>query len=154
MDAISELTKISFSSLFLSAFLVLTGAKAVLSLLEWFVEKLGLETGEMKRRRLDRARFEDIQRELGDSVKKIQDLTRAQREILADRINEKYKCYISLHGIPEDEVEEFTDLHTAYKGLGGNHSGDAKYEYCRDHLPVIPVETKLKPVTADRKESV
>ena len=61
----------------------------------------------------------------------------------ADKINEKYKCYISIKGIPEDEVDEFTNLHTAYKGVGGNHSGDAKYEYCMNHLEVIPVKTKL-----------
>ncbi|MCI8356689.1 MAG: hypothetical protein HFI51_00870 [Lachnospiraceae bacterium] len=67
----------------------------------------------------------------------------AQREILADKINDKYKFYISINGIPEDEVDEFTNLHQAYKGVGGNHSGDAKYEYCMNHLPVIPVETKL-----------
>lgn len=34
-------------------------------------------------------------------------------------------------------------LHDAYKGVGGNHSGDAKFEYCINHLPVIPIETKL-----------
>lgn len=67
----------------------------------------------------------------------------AQREVLADKINEKYKYYISIKGIPEDEVDEFTNLHTAYKGVGGNHSGDAKYEYCINHLQVIPVKTKL-----------
>ena len=70
-------------------------------------------------------------------------LMAAQRESLADRINQKYKYYISVKGIPEDEVEEFTNLHLAYKGVGGNHSGDAKYDYCIRHLPIIPVEVKL-----------
>ena len=69
----------------------------------------------------------------------INNLMAAQREILADKINDKYKYYISIKGIPEDEVDEFTNLHTAYKGVGGNHSGDAKYEYCVNHLHVIPV---------------
>ena len=67
----------------------------------------------------------------------------AQREVLADKINQKYKYYISIKGIPEDEVDEFTNLHAAYKGCGGNHSGDAKYAYCMNHLPVIPVTTQL-----------
>ena len=70
-------------------------------------------------------------------------LMAAQREVLADKINEKYKYYISIKGIPEDEIDEFTNLHTAYKAIGGNHSGDAKYEYCINHLPVLPVKTKL-----------
>ena len=40
-------------------------------------------------------------------------------------------------------MDEFTNLHFAYNGLRGNHMGDAKYNYCMEHLPVIPVETKL-----------
>ena len=74
----------------------------------------------------------------------IDSLMIAQREVMADRINQKYKYYVNqIHGIPADEVDEFTNLHMAYKGCGGNHSGDAKYEYCMNHLPIIPVETKL-----------
>lgn len=73
----------------------------------------------------------------------ISSLMLANKELLAEKINDKYKFYISIDGIPEDEVDEFTNLHTAYKGCGGNHSGDAKYEYVMEHLQVIPVETKL-----------
>lgn len=102
----------------------------------------------------DRQQSLEIQKELTNSIKsivaynsskdkQIDNLMAAQREVLADKINEKYKCYISIKGIPEDEVDEFTNLHAAYKGVGGNHSGDAKYEYCMNHLEVIPVETKL-----------
>lgn len=102
----------------------------------------------------DREQSMLIQKSLTDSIKsivdrnttkdkQIDDLMIAQKEILADKINEKYKYYISIKGIPEDEVDEFTNLHAAYKGVGGNHSGDAKYEYCINHLSVIPVETKL-----------
>lgn len=102
----------------------------------------------------DRQQSLEIQKELTDSIKsiavynsskdkQIDNLMAAQREVLADKINEKYKCYISIKGIPEDEIDEFTNLHTAYKGVGGNHSGDAKYEYCMNHLEVIPVKTKL-----------
>lgn len=67
----------------------------------------------------------------------------AQKEILAEKINEKYKYYLSIDGIPEDEYDEFVSLHEAYKGTGGNHHGDAKFEYCINHLKVIPVKTKL-----------
>ena len=68
----------------------------------------------------------------------------AQKESLADRINQKYKHYLSIGGIPEDEVDEFVSLHSAYKAIGGNHHGDAKFNYCMEHLPIIPVEVKLK----------
>lgn len=74
----------------------------------------------------------------------INNLMVANREVLGNTINSKYKHYIEINGIPEDEIDEFTNLHAAYKGCGGNHSGDAKYEYCINHLPIIPVETKLK----------
>lgn len=66
------------------------------------------------------------------------------KESLADKINQKYKHYIAINGIPEDEVDEFVSLHQAYNGVGGNHHGDAKFNYCMEHLPIIPVEVKLK----------
>ncbi len=102
----------------------------------------------------DREQSLQIQKELTNSIKEIaafnsakdlqiDHIMAAQREVIADKINDKYKYYISIKGIPEDEVSEFTNLHAAYKGVGGNHSGDAKYEYCMNHLPIIPVETKL-----------
>lgn len=102
----------------------------------------------------DREQSLQIQKELTNSIKEIaafnsakdlqiDHIMAAQREVIADKINDKYKYYISIKDIPEDEVSEFTNLHAAYKGVGGNHSGDAKYEYCMNHLPIIPVETKL-----------
>lgn len=92
--------------------------------------------------------------DLKDSIKTISDtniekdkqitsLIQAQKEMLAEKINEKYKYYLSIGGVPEDERDEFISLHDAYKGVGGNHNGDAKFEYCINHLPIIPVETKL-----------
>lgn len=218
MNEIIELTNVDFSSIFISVFIILVGVKAIVSLFEWVINKLGLETKWMRRKREEhellvqtsqnlsdlqnqhnhdveesnthdenikeelcifmkeikssvektqseikqftenrvnhRKQSLEIQKELKDSIKsivtynsskdrQIDNLMAAQREVLADKINEKYKYYISIKGIPEDEVDEFTNLHTAYKGVGGNHSGDAKYEYCMNHLQVIPVKTKL-----------
>ena len=73
----------------------------------------------------------------------IHSLVVANKEMLAEKINEKYKHYLAIEGIPQDEYEEFISMHKAYNGLGGNHNGDAKFEYCMEHLPIIPVETKL-----------
>lgn len=95
-----------------------------------------------------------IRKELADTIKKLADdnqekgrqiksLVIANKEMLAERINEKYKYYISIKGIPEDEYDEFVSMHKAYNGVGGNSHGDAKFEYCIEHLPIIPVETKL-----------
>ena len=95
----------------------------------------------------DRSQSLEIQKELKDSISsrdgQINSIVIAQKEMLAEKINEKYKHYISINGIPEDEYDEFVALHNAYKGVGGNHHGDAKYQYCIDHLSVIPVKTKL-----------
>lgn len=74
---------------------------------------------------------------------KVDSSTIASRESLADRINQKYKYYLRINGIPEDEVDEFVELHKAYKGVGGNHSGDAKFKYCIEQLPILPAENKL-----------
>ena len=89
----------------------------------------------------------DTIKELADDNQKkceqIDSLIVANKEMLAEKINEKYKYYISIGGIPEDEYDEFVSMHKAYKGVGGNHHGDAKFEYCMEHLPIISVETKL-----------
>lgn len=103
----------------------------------------------------DRQQSFAIQKELTESMTKISesnntrdeqlnDIVWSQKESLADRINQKYKHYLSIKGIPEDEVDEFVSLHSAYKKIGGNHHGDAKFNYCMEHLSIIPVEVKLK----------
>lgn len=103
----------------------------------------------------DREQSFAIQKELTTSIAKltesdssrdeqINNIIWAQKESLADKINQKYKHYIAINGIPEDEVDEFVSLHQAYNGVGGNHHGDAKFNYCMEHLPIIPVEVKLK----------
>lgn len=95
----------------------------------------------------DRKQSLEIQKELKDSISerdcRIDALVVAQKEMLAEKINEKYKNYIRLGGIPEDEYDEFVALHKAYNGVGGNHHGDAKFQYCIEHLPIIPVKTRL-----------
>lgn len=95
----------------------------------------------------DRIQSLEIQKELKESISardgQIEALVLANKEMLAEKINEKYKYYISIGGIPEDEYDEFVSLHKAYNGVGGNHHGDAKFQYCIDHLPIIPVKTKL-----------
>lgn len=102
----------------------------------------------MEESRKDRKALHEIQKELKESVsvreEQINALVLANKEMLAEKINEKYKYYISIGGIPEDEYDEFVSMHKAYNGVGGNHHGDAKFEYCKEHLPLIPVEKRLK----------
>lgn len=51
MNDIIELTKINFSYLFVSVFVILIGTKAIVSLFEWVIDKLGLETKWMRKKR-------------------------------------------------------------------------------------------------------
>ena len=102
----------------------------------------------------DRQQSFDIQRQLTSTMDKMAEsagenkvlidaLLAAQKEMMAEKINEKYKNYIAMDGIPEDEYDEFVALHAAYNGVGGNHHGDAKYNYCINNLKVKPVEIKV-----------
>lgn len=207
MDEVLALSQLDFAAIFIGVIIILVAIKFVVTLFEWFVNKLGLETKWMRQKREseemakrdhellikttenvnklqeihnsdtdkitlfmdkmekqmsqfadnrihDREQSREIQKELNDHIKTIADasaankaqidnLMIADREILANKINDKYKYYLSIKGIPEDEYDEFIKLHDAYKGCGGNSTGDAKFEYCINHLDVIPVETKL-----------
>ena len=51
MEAIAELTTIDYSSLFIATFIVLIGVKTIVSIFEWIISKLGLETKWMRKRR-------------------------------------------------------------------------------------------------------
>lgn len=55
MAEIIELTKINFSSVLIAVFVILIGVKAIVSLLEWVIEQLGLETKWMRKRREEQA---------------------------------------------------------------------------------------------------
>ena len=72
--------------------------------------------------------------------KKVDALMEAVMEEMGDRIIQKANSYIKLGGIPEDEVDSFTRMFKAYTGIHGNHGAEAKYNYCMDHLPILPVE--------------
>lgn len=51
MNEITELTKINFSYVFIAVMLILVAVKFAVSLLEWIIDKLGLETKWMRQKR-------------------------------------------------------------------------------------------------------
>ena len=120
-----------------------------------FMNEMNIEMQNYNNNRIhDRQQSFDIQRQLTSTMDKIAEsagenkvlidaLLAAQKEMMAEKINEKYKNYIAMDGIPEDEYDEFVALHAAYNGVGGNHHGDAKYNYCINNLKVKPVEIKV-----------
>ncbi len=109
--------------------------------------------------------LQQIQQELKDNIsqivksdeeeqEQIKNLIQAQKESLANHINQKYKSYLSNNGIPEDEVEEFISLHATYNAIGGNHTGDAKFNYCMEHLPVIPAVVKFDEMKSHTNQNI
>lgn len=102
----------------------------------------------------DRQQSIQIQKELSNSIKDLIDrqgnrdeqivaLMCGTKELLGSTIDELYEKYINLKGIPQNEVDEFDSIYSAYRGLNGNHGRQTKYEYVKNHLPVIPVKTEL-----------
>ena len=102
----------------------------------------------------DREQSFQIQKELTDAIKtvtngerdrdeQIEALMCGNKELLGAEIDKRYREYVALDGIPESDVDEFDDIFAAYKKLNGNHRRDTKYNYVKNHLRVIPVETKL-----------
>lgn len=102
----------------------------------------------------DRKQSFQIQKELTDAIKAVADgekerdrqieaLLCGSKELLGAEIDKRYREYVALDGIPESDVDEFDDIFAAYKKLNGNHRRDTKYSYVKNHLYVIPVETKL-----------
>ena len=96
----------------------------------------------------DREQSREIQRQLNersdDRDKKIEALMLGNMELLGDKIDQRFSRYVALDGIPENEVEEFDGSFAAYKALNGNHKREEKYKYVKNHMKVIPVESKLK----------
>ncbi len=51
MESIQDLLEINFSYVFISVFAILIGIKAISTVFEWFIDKLGIETKWMRKRR-------------------------------------------------------------------------------------------------------
>ena len=51
MESITELFNINFSYVLISVFVILIGIKSIVSIFEWVIDKLGLETKWMRKRR-------------------------------------------------------------------------------------------------------
>lgn len=78
MNDMIELTKIDFVYVFFAVFIILIGIKAIVSVLEWTIDKLGLETKWMKQKREEREllfqtsqNLKDLKNKLSDSEKNV-----------------------------------------------------------------------------------
>lgn len=149
-SAWQQLFEVSPQTVALIVLGVLFAIRELVNLKRDVLNSLGLEKREEIEKKETKARLDALAvqiRELKDSVdKRLDELQEnsnrqqaALREDLADKINDRYKRYFSLGYIPTDEFDEFIQIHDAYKGIGGNHSGDAKFEKCIKSLRVMEV---------------
>lgn len=111
------------------------------------IEDLNAQMKEYTENRIhDRAQSFEIQRQLTEKSdqrdEKVAALMVGSMELLGDKIDQRFSRYVALGGIPESEVDEFNGLFAAYKGLGGNHKREEKYNYVREHMKIIPIEHK------------
>lgn len=60
----------------------------------------------------------------------------ALRTILCNILNDRYIKYRELNYIPEIEASEYWSIHDIYKSLGGNHTGDSKFEWITKNLEI------------------
>ena len=102
----------------------------------------------------DRGQSLEIQKELTNAIKALTESEKSRdeqiaalmcgsKELLGNTIDERYEKYVDLGGIPQNEVDEFDSIFEAYTQLHGNHGRETKYNYVKQHLPVIPVKTEL-----------
>lgn len=149
MENIKTLLSLDLPRFFLDLVLILVSARFVWDLVDWIKSKLGIELKSDKDKRETAELLSNVMDKVNKIDTKLETMNErlvatevATRVTLSDKINSKYKEYFGKNGIPEDEVDEFMALHDAYKGIGGNHSSDIKFNYCMDNLPIIPCQNK------------
>ncbi|MCM1100152.1 MAG: hypothetical protein NC079_00625 [Clostridium sp.] len=130
MDAIREFWKIDFSYVLVSVFVILVGMKSMLSILEWFSDKLELETLWMRKRRKERDLLlikKDLAK-LSDTVNGIvatlAEMQRKDNETelkkLKDSLVRYYNKYKDAVQWSKLEKDAFWDLFDDYESRGGD----------------------------------
>lgn len=97
--------------------------------------------------------FEKLDKQITEMRQSIEQIMAANRVSLGSKINDKYKDYLQKGYIPQDEYDEFIDLHDAYKGVKGNHSGDAKFKYIKENLEIKPDEAVVEKVVENERKT-
>lgn len=151
-SAWQQLSSISPSTVALIVLGVLFALRELANLKRDVLNSLGLEKKEEIEKRETKERLdalseqikelkESVDRQLGELREKSTKQEAALREDLADKINDRYKRYFKLGYIPTDEFDELVQIHDAYKGIGGNHTGDEKFKKCIESLKVKQEES-------------
>lgn len=112
---------------------------SVVYTLRWVAKEVRVMLDSYARAKEEEHKSAEVLKELASKTyqqqEDIDSLKLALKELLADRLAEKYKYYKKLEYIPEDEYDQYCDMHKVYNKLGGNHTGDYKFDQSMD-LPV------------------
>lgn len=103
-----------------------------------------LEKYRKKRNQIEDAEsdFEKLKKDVLEIERSLNTILAAERQILADRLNQRIRYYYSIGYIPTDEFENFQHQYTAYEGVGGNGEMKERYTKCINDLPVKANEVK------------
>lgn len=136
MDAINTVINTNLWEIVISFFALAFAFQETYKVLLWFCTTFGIETKFTIKAKREHEMLLAHDKNINEIIDCLNSLKAANREILAAKINEKYKTYFRQGYIPEDEYDEFVSLHDAYNGVDGNHTGDAKYKKCITSLKV------------------
>lgn len=148
MDILNMLFKQNIGTLMFGIFIIICSINVVLKSISDFCAYINLPFGWVKKRDEDHIilqklvsdyskKEEAMEKLISTQDTKIELLMSAQKEMMLEKINDKYKHYIAINGIPKDEIDDFISLHNVYKSIGGNHNGDVKFDYCINNLQII-----------------
>jgi hypothetical protein len=120
--------------------------KEVKATLNAFITEIKQMVGELKN---DQKAYAEEQHHISEQLDIITKYNKLRNDALieemCDRISQKIRYYVNtLHGIPEDEYDDFVRLMNCYIEIGGNHGLQAKFKKCINTLPILPVETKIQ----------
>lgn len=161
MGDVKELLNLNWAEIIIGIIVIIVAVRFIWEAVSWLINKLGVKFSWKERNNQDHATLVQHSNSMEtllasntqvvtklDIVKNKVDLLESESEnakladqqLLADRLLQASRYYINtLHGIPEDEVESFTNMYNLYVKRGdGNEGLNAKVQYCLDKLDVIP----------------
>lgn len=128
MNEIKALFELDIVNIIMGIFIIMFALQKIIEISTFLLGKFGIETKSERRKKEHETKLSEHDERLSSIDTGLQSLRIANMAVLADRLNQKYKDYMKIGGIPEDEFDEFVQMHDAYKGVGGNHTIDEKYK--------------------------
>jgi hypothetical protein len=110
MDTITALTTLDFTSIFISVFVILVGLKAIVSIFDWIVGKLGLETKWGRKRREERELLNNTSKDISKLKKEFAD---TKNEIDNRRIHDREQSF----SVQKELTEAIKSLGTKVESL-------------------------------------